>query len=147
MWTDVAGFPIATGRPPMKQLLRLENLPVFTLELNRGETSHQSVDAIVAYFRARIEAHAHARFVAVFDHYAHTRALPEGQIADGILAAKNLIFCAELTLPDPHSLATRPRNIGIAETEQGFVITFVEAPMPVVNAAMEDWAKGLRDRS
>jgi len=130
----------------MKQLLRTESFPVYTLELERAETTCQSVDDIVAYFRARIEAHSYARFLAVFDHYAHTRSLAEGQIAEGIIAAKNLVFCFGLTLPDAYSLATRPRTIGIAETERGFVVTFIEAPMPVVNAAMEDWAKGLRDR-
>jgi len=130
----------------MKQLLRLENFPVYTLEIEREETSYQSVDEIIAYFRERIDAHSYARFLAVFDHNAHTRSLPEGHIAEGILAAKNLVFCFGLTLPDAHSLATRPRTIGIAETERGFVVTFIEAPMPVVNAAMEDWAKGLRDR-
>jgi hypothetical protein len=50
-------------------------------------------------------------------------------------------------LPDPHALATRPRSIGIAETDAGFMITFMEAPMPLVNAATEEWASGLSVRS
>ena len=41
-------------------------------------------------------------------------------------------------------LAVRPRSIGVAETTRGFVISFMEAPMPIANAAMEDWAEGLR---
>ncbi len=130
----------------MKQSLRLESFPVYVLELDREETSRRSVDEILDYFLARIEAHSYARFIGVFDHYAHTRSLQEGQVAESIRAAKNLVFCFGLTLPDPESLATRPRTIGIAETERGFTVTFMEAPMPVVNAAMEDWAKGLRDR-
>ncbi|MBK1700881.1 DUF6858 family protein [Thiococcus pfennigii] len=127
----------------MKQSLRLEGIPVYALEIDRDETPYQSVDEIVAYFRTRIEAHAYACVVAEFDHLAHTRSLPTGQIGDGIRAAKNLVFCFGLTLPDPLALAMRPRSIGIAETDRGFVVTFLEAPMPVVNAAMEDWAKGL----
>jgi hypothetical protein len=47
-------------------------------------------------------------------------------------------------LPNPQVLALRPRSIGVAETDRGFVITFMEAPMPVANAAMEDWTLGLR---
>ena len=130
----------------MKQTLLMEKYPIYTLEIDREETSHRSVDDICAYFRARIEAHKSAVFIAEFDHYAHTKSLPEGRIGDGILAAKNLIFCFGIALPEPQVLAVRPRSIGVAETERGFLITFMEAPMPVANAAMEDWAKGLRDR-
>lgn len=65
----------------------------------------------------------------------------------GILAAKNVIFCLGIALPNPYLLADRPRSIGVAETNQGFLITFLEAPMPVVNVAMEDWALGLINRT
>jgi hypothetical protein len=130
----------------VKQTLLQEKYPIYTLQVDREETSLGSVDAICAYFRARIEAHRSAVFIAEFDHYAHTKALPEGQIAPQIRAAKNLVFCFGISLPDPQVLAVRPRSIGVAETDEGFVVTFMEAPMPVANAAMEDWAKGLRDR-
>lgn len=131
----------------MKQSLLLEKYPIYTLELERQETSHQSVDAICAYFRRRIEGHRCAVFIAEFDHYAHTRSLPEGQIGPGIRAARNLIYCFGITLPDPQALAVRPSSIGVAETDSGFFITFMEAPMPVANAVVEDWAKALRDRA
>ena len=134
------------GRRAVKQSLLLEKYPVFSLELGREETSLQSVHEICVYFRRRIEGHRCAVFIAEFDHYAHTRSLPEGQIGPGIRAAKNLIFSFGITLPDPHVLAVRPNSIGVAETERGFVVTFMEAPMPVANAVIEDWAKGLRDR-
>ncbi|MEA3274847.1 MAG: hypothetical protein U9Q81_06055 [Pseudomonadota bacterium] len=130
----------------MKQTLLQEKYPIYSLEIDRAETSYRSVDEIIAYFKARIDAHRAARFIAVFDHYAHTSALPEGQIGEGILAAKNIVFCFGIALPDPHALSVRPRSIGVAETSEGFLVTFMEAPMPVANAAMEDWAKGLRDR-
>jgi hypothetical protein len=131
----------------VKQTLLQEKYPIFTLEVDRAETSFESVDAICAYFRKRIEAHRCAVFIAEFDHYAHTSALPEGRVGEGIRAAKNLVFCFGIALPDPQVLAVRPRSIGVAETDQGFVITFMEAPMPIANAAMEDWAKGLRNRA
>ncbi len=130
----------------MKQSLLLEKYPIFSLELDREETSLQSVDAICDYFRRRIEAHRCAVFIAEFDHHAHTRSLPEGQIGLGIRAAKNLVFCFGITLPDPQVLAVRPSSIGVAETDAGFFVTFMEAPMPVANAVIEDWARGLRDR-
>lgn len=129
----------------VKQTLLQEKYPVFILEIEHMETSRRSVDEIVDYFKERIEAHKSARFIAVFDHYAHTKSLPDGSVSEDILAAKNVIFCFGIALPDPRVLGLRPRSIGVAETAQGFVITFLEAPMPVANAAMEDWSKGLKD--
>jgi hypothetical protein len=131
----------------VKQTLLQEKYPVYSLEIDRSETRFRSVDDIIDYFRDRIEHHRCACFIAVFDHYAHTRALPEGRIDEDILAAKNILFCFGITLPDPHVLAVRPRSIGVAETRSGFLVTFMEAPMPVANAAMEDWALALRDRN
>jgi hypothetical protein len=133
-------------RRRLKQTLLQETYPVYCLELRHGETDYGSVDEIVHYFKKCILAHRSARFIAEFDHYAHTLSLPEGRIGDGIRAAKNLVFCFGITLPDPHVLAVRPRSIGVAETSEGFVVTFMEAPMPVANTAMEEWAKGLRNR-
>jgi predicted Fe-Mo cluster-binding NifX family protein len=128
----------------VKQTLLQEKYPVYSLALEPGETSFRSVDEIIGYFKERIQAHRSACLIAEFDHFAHTSALPEGRIGEGIRAAKNLIFCFGIALPDPHVLAVRPRSIGVAETDEGFFITFMEAPMPVANSVMEDWATGLR---
>lgn len=128
----------------MKQLLLKEKFPIFCLEVNRGEIDFDSVDAIIDYYRQCVERHPSAKFIAVFDHYQHTRSLPEGQVAEDILAAKNIIFCFGLTLPEPQAMAVRPRSIGVVETPESFVISFMEAPMPVANRAMETWTKALR---
>jgi hypothetical protein len=142
----VSMTPARRKENKVKQTLLQEKYPIYSLELDRGETSYATVDEIVDHFRQRIEAHRCACFIAVFDHFAHTLSLPEGRIGEGIRAAKNIVFCFGIALPDPHALAVRPRSIGVAETDDGFLITFMEAPMPLVNAAMEDWAKGLRNR-
>jgi hypothetical protein len=128
----------------MKQTVLQETFPVYVLEIDREETAFDSVDGVCGYFRACIEAHPSAVFIAEFDHFRHTRSLPDGRIDKDIRAAKNLVFCFGITLPNPQALAMRPRSIGIAETDDGFVITFIESPMPVANAAMEDWAMRLR---
>ncbi|MBK1721845.1 DUF6858 family protein [Thiocystis violacea] len=127
----------------MKQTVSVNEYPVFCLEIDRSETSLDSVEAICGYFRACIEAHRSAVFIAEFDHFAHTQSLPEGHIGEDIRAAKNVVFCFGISLPKPELLACRPRSIGVAETDRGFLITFLETPMPVANAAMEDWAVGL----
>jgi hypothetical protein len=130
----------------MKSSLFQEKYPVFTLELDRSETAFGDVDAIIAFLKERIEAHPAARFIAEFDHYAHTRGLADGEIGPGIRAAKNLVFCFGIKLPNPGVMAIRPRSIGVTETDAGFVVNFLEAPMPLANAAMETWAKALRNR-
>lgn len=129
----------------MKQTLLNERYPLFVLRLERAETRFQSVDAICDYFRRCIEAHRCGRFIAIFDHYAHTCSLPDGAVETEIRAAKNVVFCFGLTLPSPEILGLRPRSIGVAELDEQFVISFMETPMPLANAAMEDWALGLKE--
>ena len=128
----------------MKESLSNEVYPVYCLEIGRGETDYSSVEEIADYFKQCIDAHRCAAFIAEFDHFAHTSSLPEGRIDRDIRAARNIVFCFGIALPDPHALAVRPRSIGIAETTDGFFVTFMEAPMPLANTAVEDWAKGLR---
>lgn len=130
----------------MKQTLFQEKYPVFTLELGKEETSGTSVDAIIDFLKARISENPNAVFIGVFDHYAHTKSLPEGEIAPEILDAKNLLFCFGTKLPNPGVLAVRPRSIGIAELADKFIITFMEAPMPLANQAMESWVKALKSK-
>jgi len=127
----------------MKQMLLQEKYPVFTLELNKDETYHNTMDGIVDYFLVRIHEHHIAEFIALFDHYSHTKALSQGEINPEIIAAQNIIFCFGTNLPNPQVLAIRPRSIGIAEFNDKFVISFMETPMPMANQAMETWAKDL----
>lgn len=69
--------------------------------------------------------------------------LPEGQIAEEIVAAYNVVFCFGFTLQGPEQLATRPRSIGVCQSGDRITLSFVEAPMPVANALMEQWARSL----
>ena len=127
----------------MEKTLLYEKYPIVTLRIGKAETAYQSVDLIIDFFKQRIDAHRCARFIATFDHFAHTRSLPEGNVDSALIAAKNIVFCFGLTLPEPQVLAVRPRSIGVAETAESFVVSFMEAPMPVANSAMEAWASAL----
>lgn len=129
----------------MKQTVLMEKYPVFELELPKSETTFQSVDAIIAHLKEKIDAHPVAAYIGIFDHYAHTKALPEGQIAPNILDAKLIVFCFGTALPNPHVMAVRPRSIGVADLGDKFVINFMEPPMPIATQAMEAWVKGLRN--
>ena len=127
----------------MKQSLLQEKYPIYSLELAKSETTLQGVDAIIGYLRQKVEEHPAAQVIAVFDHYAHTKSLPNGEISPDIVDAKNLVFCFGMKLPSAAVLAVRPRSIGVSETKDGYVINFLEAPMPVANEAMEQWVKSI----
>jgi len=130
----------------MQQKTFQEKYPVFELTLPKSETSKQNVEEIIADLRAKIEAHPVVRYIGEFDHYAHTSSLPDGEIAEDIIAAKNIIFCFGIKLPEPTVMAVRPRSIGVTEYKDRFVINFLEPPMPMATEAMENWVKSLKDR-
>jgi hypothetical protein len=127
----------------MKQTMLMEKYPIYTLEIGKDEITQQTMQDIMAYFRAKIDAHPIAKFIALFDHYSHTKALADGEMNPDILDAQDIIFCFGQKLPTPQMLAIRPRSIGVAEMADKFVISFLETPMPHANEAMENWAKGL----
>ncbi|MCW8889644.1 MAG: hypothetical protein OQL20_03165 [Sedimenticola sp.] len=127
----------------MQQSLTREEFSLFSLEIEKSETDLKSVVEIIAHFKQLIEADPAAQFIATFDHYSHTAQLPNGQISEEIKAACNILFCFGFALPAPEAMALRPRSIGIAELPDRFFITFLEAPMPVANTAMENWAKSI----
>lgn len=127
----------------MKQTLLQEKYPVYTLEVMKDETPYQDVDAIIDYLKDCVDQHPIANHICIFDHYAHTRALPNGEIAESIQAAKHIVFCFGTHLPNPQVMAVRPRSIGVVDEGHRFVISFLEAPMPLANNAMEAWVRAL----
>lgn len=129
----------------MKQTLLQETYPVFTLEVEKSETTFKSVDEILEFLKEKIDSNNAARYIATFDHYAHTKGLEEGRIDKSILDAKNIVFCFGFTIPNPQILGLRPRSIGVAEMESSFVLSFMEAPMPVANVVMETWTLAIRN--
>ena len=127
----------------MKQITVMEKYPVYTLEIEKRETSYRNIDEVLAYLKAQIEAHPVAVYIGVFDHYAHTSGLEVGKIAEEIKDAKNIICCFGKVLPKPEVLAVRPRSIGVADMGERFVVSFLEAPNQEANDAMERWVKGI----
>ncbi|MGI6408140.1 MAG: DUF6858 family protein [Thiopseudomonas sp.] len=123
----------------------MDKYPVLSLELLKSQTRFTSVDEILAVLEARVEASPVACKIALFDHYAHTSALPEGEIADDILAAKHLVFCFGIKLPTPLAMAVRPRSIGVTELNDRFVVSFMEAPNPQMNETLKQWVTALND--
>jgi len=129
----------------MTQKVFKEKYPIFELFINKDETTCENVDDVIDYFRAKIDAHPVATYIATFDHYAHTAGLAESSIGKNIKAAKNIVFCFGKELPTPEVMAVRPRSIGVSDLGDKFVVIFMEAPNPQANEAMEAWAKALRN--
>lgn len=127
----------------MKQMLLQEKFPIFKLEIDKPETEFQSAQELLNHFKQLIDDHPVTRFIGEFDHYSHTIGLPGGEMADEIIDGRNIVFCFGTKLPKAEMLVVRPRSIGIAETENGFVISFMEAPMALANDTMEAWIKGV----
>lgn len=127
----------------MKKTMLMEKYPVFTLELLKSEVEVKNIEEILAYFKEKIESHPIAKYIAIFDHYSHTKSL-NGPIMEGLLDAQNIIFCFGPAIPNTKIVAVRPRSIGICELEDRFIIEFMEAPKEELHDLMESWAKGLK---
>ena len=130
----------------MTKTILMDKYPVFSLEIKKDETTFQSVSEIIDYIKAKVENHPIAVYIALFDHYAHTAALSEGEINPEIKDAKNLIFCFGKQLPNTKILAARPRSFGVSELEDSFVVDFLEAPNEQLHKVMEDWAKSIANK-
>jgi hypothetical protein len=101
------------------------------------------MDELIEYFQAKIEAHPVAVYITLFDHYAHTSAKEEAQIAEDIVDVKNIVFCFGKEIPNPKVPAVRPRSIAITETKENFVIAFMEAPNEKLSQTMVEWVEAL----
>lgn len=127
----------------MKKTIFMDKYPVYSLELLKTELEVKNVPEIMEYFKTKIEAHPIAKFIAIFDHYTHTKSL-DGPMIEGLQDAQNIIFCFGQAIPDTKILAARPRSIGVCEFEDRFVIDFLEAPKEQLHDLMESWAKALK---
>lgn len=127
----------------MKKILLQEKYPVFITEIGKRETVCQTMDAVVAYLKAKMAGHQKVQFIGVFDHYFHTMDIG-GEIAPDIQAAVDVIFCFGFALPSPQLLAERPRSIGVADMGDKFVLSFLATPLQAANESMAAWVEGLR---
>ena len=127
----------------MKKTIFMDKYPVYSLELSKDEVKVKTTADVVTYFQDKIEKHPIATFIAIFDHYSHTKNLG-GEIMDGLINAQNIVFCFGAAIPNTKMLAARPRSIGICEFEDKFVIEFLEAPKEELHNVMESWAKALK---
>ena len=128
----------------MKQKIFKDKYSIFEIEYKKSELEFNSVDEIINALQIKIDAHPIIAFIAIFDQYAHTSSLKDGEVNPNIKAAKNIIFCFGKELPTPEVLAVRPRSIGVCELEDSYVINYLEAPNETANDTMESFIKALK---
>ena len=127
----------------MKQKTLMDKYTVFTFSINKDETSFQNIDEIVGFLKNKITNDPIATFIAVFDHYKHTKQLADFEIASDIQETKNIILCFGNKIPNPEIIAIRPRSIAVVNSNDKFVLSFMEAPNPYANKTMQEWIKAI----
>ena len=127
----------------MTKSIFMEKYPVFSLEIKKEETSYKSVNEIIDYLKSLVENHPIAVFITTFDHYAHTSAIEDNVLLDGLQEAKNLIFCFGKRVPSTKVLAVRPRSISVSQVNDSFMIDFLEVPNKQLQTLVEEWVNSL----
>jgi len=128
----------------MKKILLKDKYPIYTQTVSKDEVGLKSIDDIVSYYKKLIDAHPITSFIAIFDNYKHTSNLKEHVIAANIKNAKNIIYCYGKSLDKIEVTGIRPRSFGIVETDNEFVVSFMEAPDPIANNEMIEWTEGIK---
>ncbi len=128
----------------MQSVVLGEKYPIQVFELKKSESEYNSCNEIIATIKDKIDKHPVAVYIATFDHYSHTKSLPEHKMDPNINDVKNIIFCFGKELPKPELASVRPRSIAVVEEDDRFVISFMDAPNPVAHEAMIEWVKSLK---
>ncbi|HHD78426.1 MAG TPA: hypothetical protein ENK98_02120 [Epsilonproteobacteria bacterium] len=127
----------------MKQMTLMDKYPLNARTISKTETTLKSTDDVIAFIKSKIDAHPVATYIATFNHYSHTNALENGEINPDFIDAKNIIFCFGVQLPKAEMLGIRPRSIGVVETEENFIVSFMDAPNPQAQQFMMEWVEAI----
>jgi len=127
----------------MKQLTLMDKYPLNARTIAKTETTLKSTDEVIAFIKSKVDAHPVATYIATFDHYSHTKSLENGEINPDFTDAKNIIFCFGVQLPKAEMLGIRPRSIGVVETAESFVVSFMDAPNPQAQQFMMEWVEAI----
>jgi len=128
----------------MKSMTIKDTYPVQAAVIGKEEARFVNADEIIAYLKELIEKHPVASYIATFDHYTHTKNLPEHEMDEKIIDVKLIVFCFGKELPIPQIAAVRPRSIAIVEEADKFTVSFMDAPNPQAHDAMIKWVQGIR---
>ncbi|ADV46359.1 DUF6858 family protein [Nitratifractor salsuginis] len=128
----------------MKSMTIKDTYPIQAAEIGKDEAKFSNTDEIIAYLKEAIEAHPVATYIATFDHYTHTKNLPDHKMDEKIKDVKLIVFCFGKELPIPQMAAVRPRSIAVVEEDDKFTVSFMDAPNPQAHETMIAWVQGIR---
>ena len=128
----------------MKSMTIKDTYPVQAAVIGKDESKFVNTDEIIAYLRKTIENHPVATYIATFDHFTHTKNLPDHEMDEKIIDVKIIVFCFGKELPIPQIASVRPRSIAVVEESDKFTVTFMDAPNPQTHDAMVKWVQGIR---
>lgn len=122
----------------MKKINLMDKYPIYTKDILKSQTKISNIDSFIGVLKQKIENDDVATFISIFDHYKHTSDL-WWELSEWMIAGKIIVFCFGQDLPNPLAMAVRPRNIAIAEYEDKFVVSFLEAPRDKANDKKISW--------
>ena len=128
----------------MNKTVIAEKYLVNTKTILKNKTNYSSIEKIETYIKSEIDKHSIASYIETFDHYAHTKNLG-GMIPGDILASINIICCFGMAIPSAEFMAVKPMSIAVVEKPDSFVFSFIEAPAPSVQQAMESWVEAIEN--
>ncbi len=121
-----------------------DTYPIQAAVIGKDESRFSNTDEIIAYLKETIEKHPVAAYIATFDHFTHTKNLPDHEMDEKIVDVKIIVFCFGKELPKPQIASVRPRSIAVVEESDKFTVTFMDAPNPKTHDAMVKWVQGIR---
>lgn len=128
----------------MKSILLKEKYPIYTLEIFKNEIKYKDINSIIKFLKNKIEENPVATFIAEFDQLAHSRA-NNGTAQEGMINAKNIIFCLGIDIPSSKVMAVKPRAIGISEFEEHFELGILEVPNEEGHITLQNWIKDIQN--
>jgi hypothetical protein len=126
----------------MKKTIFKDIYPVITFELSKSNINITSIDDFFDYLKIKVKMDIEATYIAIFDHYSHTSKI-EGKFMEGLIDAKNFIFCFGTAIPSTKAIALRPKSIGICEFKDKFVIEYIEPPREAAAIKIKNWLEEL----
>jgi tellurite resistance protein TehA-like permease len=115
--------------------------PVYSVDIAKDHF-YRNLSDLTSNLKEKISMHPVACHIADFDHFNHTQRAG-GEMVPGLKNATNLIFCFGPKIEDAKMMAVRPRSFGIAEFDNHFTISFLEAPSENANKTMLEWVHSL----
>lgn len=117
--------------------------PIFKTEIMKTDTEFNTMEKMCDEITRIIKSDPKLTWLCDFDHMKHTIDVVKGPVREDIKAARCLVFCFGISIPNPLVLAARPRSFGVVDVGDKFIISFLAAPREGTNETMTAWIDGL----